>query len=276
MIGAMDWNGDGRTDLLVENGTTVGVYLSEGNNISSLISTSIPYNSSDAYFSFDANGDQLNDLGVYASPGIVSYYLHNGQDQPPDLVSSVTDGYGNSIRPTYTSLAWGTGSTYTPASSAPSGYKPFSDMMYVVNQVTYSDHATYTRTHSYSAALESLDGRGFAGFATHAVSDSRDSLTETQGFDQVFPYIGMLTSDVVTDTAHSLTVSATSNAPAATELSSTQYEEIWFPYISTSTRQDYQVYEVGGTENGDLITTTSSNFNFDDYGTDVVVADDCG
>ncbi|MGH9584651.1 MAG: FG-GAP repeat domain-containing protein, partial [Bryobacteraceae bacterium] len=66
VIGAMDWNGDGYTDILVQNGSTIGVYLSEGNGISSLQSTSIPYNSSDVYFAFDADGDGLDDLGFTA------------------------------------------------------------------------------------------------------------------------------------------------------------------------------------------------------------------
>ena len=42
VIGAMDWNGDGLTDILVANGSTIGVYLSTGNGVSTLVSTSIP------------------------------------------------------------------------------------------------------------------------------------------------------------------------------------------------------------------------------------------
>ena len=43
VVAAVDWDGDGRTDLVVSNGSTLGVYLSTGAGVSSLISTSIPY-----------------------------------------------------------------------------------------------------------------------------------------------------------------------------------------------------------------------------------------
>src|ERR1700733_3899467 len=43
VVGAMDWDGDGRTDLIVANGSTMGVYLSQGIGAPTLMSTSVPY-----------------------------------------------------------------------------------------------------------------------------------------------------------------------------------------------------------------------------------------
>lgn len=263
IIGAIDWDGDGKGDILVQDGTNVGVYLSQGNTVGSLIQTAVPYSSSNAYFSFDATGD-WRDLGVWGSS--VTYYPEDTSGN--DLLTGITDGYGNTIQPAYVSLTQGTGTTYTPASSAPPGYELYTDPKYVVSQVTYSDpsnppNATYSRTHSYSGALDGLTGRGFLGFATHTVLDSRNHLSDKQSFDQLFPYIGMVTSDVITDTLHSLTVSSVSTTLANQELFSTTHEQVWFPYVSAATRKDYQVYETGGSENGDLITTTTSSFHYD-------------
>lgn len=263
IVGAIDWDGDGKGDILVQDGTNLGVYLSQGNTIGTLIQTAVPYSSSNAYFSFDATGD-WRDLGVLSAS--VTYYPEDTSGN--DLLTGITDGYGNTIQPAYVSLTQGTGTTYTPANSAPSGYEPYTDPIYVVSQVTYSDpsnppNATFSLTHSYSGALDSITGRGFVGFATHTVLDSRNHLSEEESFDQVFPYIGMVTSDVITDTLHSLTVSSVSTALANQELFSTTHEQVWFPYVSSATRNDYQVYETGGSENGDLITTATSSFHYD-------------
>lgn len=120
VIGAMDWNGDGLTDILVQNGSTIGVYESTGVGLSSLIATSIPYSSNNQYLSFDANGDGLDDLGVWVGANgtgstSVTYYLHNGAGQPPDLVSDITDGFGNVVSTGYVSLTNGSYTEYTDA-----------------------------------------------------------------------------------------------------------------------------------------------------------------
>lgn len=269
VIGTLDWNEDGRTDILVQNGSTVGVYLSDGNSISSLISTSIPYSSSNLYFGFKPDGTGLTALGVWNGTGTVDYHPHYTVSPPPvDALSTVTDGYGNSVKLKYVSLAIGSVGTYTPASSAPAGYKLYTGSMYVVAQATFSDpsnppNGTYTRTYSYSGALESLTGRGFAGFATYTVLDSRNGLSETQTFNQVFPYTGLITADTVKNTATGDLVSSASYTLADTELSSTQFEERWFPHVSASTVKNY---EVGGSENGALTQTTTANLSYDSYG----------
>ncbi len=253
------------------------MYLSEGNAISGLIQTSVPYSASDKYFTFDSSGGG-EDLGAW-NGSTISYYAANSAGHPPDLLTKITDGYGNWIEPTYISLAQGAGATYTPASNAPPGYEPYTDPMYVVSTVTYSDpsnppNGTYTRTHSYSAALNSLDGRGFAGFATHTVVDSRNGLSDTRTFDQVFPYTGMLSADVVKNTTTGYVVSSVSDTLADTELSSTQNEQRWFPYISSAIRT---VYDLG---TGGQVSTTQSSFGYDDYGnlttSSQTVTDDSG
>jgi RHS repeat-associated protein len=268
IIGAMDWNGDGYTDILVQNGSTIGVYLSEGEGVSSLQTTSIPYNSANIYFAFDANGDGLDDLGV-DNGSTVSYYLHNGAGQKPDLLSSVTDGYGNYAKPTYVSMAQSVNSTYFETNDAEFPYQNYMEPLYLVSQTTFSDpsnppNGTYQQSDFYSGAWINLQGRGFAGFSTHEIYDSRNGVYETWGYDRSFPYTGMLTSDVATQNNTSgETIFNRSYTLSDTELENTDYEWRYFPYVSSSTQKNYGV---GGTENGDLIATKTASYSYDDYG----------
>ena len=265
VVGAMDWNADGRTDILVNNGGTIGVYVSTGTGLTGLVSTAIPYNANDVYFAFDPNGNGLDSLGA-SNGSSVSYYAHNGA---ADLLASVTDGYGNTIKPTYVTLAQGSGSTYTPTNDAQFPYENYTGSLYVVNQVTYSDpsnppNATYQRTHYYSGAWMNLQGRGFAGFETASVYDSRNQLYTRRAFDLTFPYTGMLSSEAVTEnSAGGQVVSSISNTLADTTLSSTSGRQRYFLYVSASARKQYAV---GGSDNGALVTSTSRSYSYDSYG----------
>jgi len=75
MIGAMDWYGDGLTDILVPNGSTIGVYEWTGNGLSSLQSTSVPYSASNVYFGLSGEGDALDDIGVWSTTSPYSVSL---------------------------------------------------------------------------------------------------------------------------------------------------------------------------------------------------------
>jgi RHS repeat-associated protein len=266
VIGAMDWDGDGRTDILVQNGSTIGVYLSTGNGVSSLISTSIPYSSANVYFTLDANADGLDDLGYWNTSGTY-YYLHNGAGTPPDLLASVTDAFGNSASPTYVSIVqhnytehFGTDATYPE--------QDYIGPMYVVNSATFSDPSstsggTYSQAFEYYAARVNLQGRGFEGFGTTEVYDSRNALYRYQYFEQTFPTTGMVYEDLISNGTF-LPHAVVNTLASLVTLSSTEYQQRYFAYFSNSTTSQK---EVGGTENGDLITTTSTNYAYDNYGT---------
>ena len=269
IVGAMDWNEDGRTDILVDNGGSIGVYESTGTGLSSLISTSIPYSANDVYFAFDPTGSGLESLGVWdesTSPEPVQYYLHNGS---ADLLTAITDGYGNTIKPAYVTLAQGSGSTFTPTSDAQFPYENYAGPLNVVSQVTYSDpsnppNGTYQRTHYYSGAWMNRQGLGFMGFESDSVYDSRNQLYTQRTFDTTFPFTGMLLSRTVTEgSASGQTVSSISNTVADTTLSSTAGSQRYFPHVSASTLKRYAV---GGSENGALTSSTTTSYSYDSYG----------
>ena len=119
--------GDGRTDIVVDNGGTLGVYLSTGGTAWGLCETTTMSDAGGCvYFAFDADGDGLEDLGCWTPlSGAVSYQPHNGAGTPADLVNSIKDGYLNSISLTYTSIVQG---DYTNSCDATqgSGYRAIS------------------------------------------------------------------------------------------------------------------------------------------------------
>lgn len=273
VIGAMDWNGDGYTDILVQNGSTIGVYLSEGIGISGLQTTSIPCSNYYVYFAFDADGDGLDDLGVYnQSNAAVFYYPHNGAGEKPDLLSAVTDGFGNFAKPTYVSLAQGAGSTFTPGITDYlrdfAGYAPYIGPLYVVSHVTYSDPSSqpngiYTGTYIYSDAATNFQGRGFVGFATKTVADSRTGIYETWSYWQDFPDTGAVTSDVATQNNNPQEpIFNRTYSIANWVLDGGQYTDRMFPVVTVSWDKEY---EVGGSENGQLIRTTTTDYSYDSY-----------
>jgi hypothetical protein len=277
VIGAMDWNGDGLTDILVQNGSTIGVYESTGSGLSSLVSTSIPYSSNNIYLSFDANGDGLDDLGVWVGANgsgstSVQYYLHNGVSTPPDLLSSVTDGYGNSASPTYVSLVQ---NNYTENGYGTATYpdEVWIAPMYVVSTTYFSDPSstsggTYHQNFWYYGGWTNIQGRGFEGFYATDLTDSRNGLQYYHYYERSFPYTGMQFQGIVSNGSFYPTETVNTLASLVT-LSSTQYEQRYFAYFSNSTTSQK---EVGGTENSDLITTVSTNYTLDNYGNPTTVS----
>jgi RHS repeat-associated protein len=269
---AIDWDGDGRTDLLIADGSTFGVYLSTGGAPGSLLSTSIPYSSSCQYVTMDANADGLDDLGCLSTSGsnALSYRLHGGAGQPPDLVSSITDGYGNSVSPTYVSLAQ---SDYTNLSDATFPYKNYIGPMYVVNKAVLSDPSqvpgsTYSQTYAYTGAWINLQGRGFQAFDLISDLDSRNSLYEYKYYDRLFPGTGLIVNDTISGGFGFYPI-ATSGAVTVMDLLTGSNNESYFPYFSNVTTT---VHELNGPENGDLITTSSTNYSYDTYGNPTTIA----
>jgi YD repeat-containing protein len=194
-----------------------------------------------------------------------TYYLHSGSGSPPDLLTSVSDGYGNSASPTYVSLVE---SDYTDTGygTASYPYQTYIAPLYVVNEVVYSDPSsssggTFNQTFSYYEAWTNVQGRGFQAFYDVSSVDSRTGLTSASEYQRTFPGTGMLLESYLQNS--SFNISLTENTLTTNELSSTQYQQRYFSYFSNITIDQK---EVGGSENGDLITTTSTTYVLDNYG----------
>ncbi len=273
-IGVIDWSGDGRQGFLYQSGGYLYVEPSTGSGLGSGIATGIPYNSSADYMGADINGDGLDDLLTWnAVAGTLTYNLHNGGGQMPDLLSSVTDGYGNFAKPAYSSYVY----VGLPTNTAQYPYESYIGPLYVVSQTTFSDPSnpssgTYEQWMNYRKGWMNLQGRGFAGFQSVTINDSRNLMELDYLYDQAFPYTGMLSYD---DACYSVInygtkcIYSRNYTLANSELDSTQDNQRYFTYISKVAENEYGV---GGLEDQELIATTSTNYSYDSYGNQTSVA----
>lgn len=262
-LGTIDWNGDGRTDLLVNSGGYLGVRLSTGAGLGILVTTSVPADPNPIVF--DQNGDGLEDLGSISatSPYPVTYRLHNGAGVPADLVASITDGYGIAYSPSYASIVNG---SHTKGSGATYPERDVQTPIYVVSQVQASDGigSIYTKTYSYAGARENIQGRGFSGFQSISVSDGRTNAPALKSYYKTaFPYTGLQYQRDVYQHNGTTLIARVVNTPATTTLSSTANQQRFFPYIASAAGDGY---EVGGTKNGLMIRQSSVSFTYDGYG----------
>lgn len=265
----LDWNGDGKTDLVVNNGGYFGVYLSTGSAaapFSTLISTAIAYPTGCNPFVFDLDGDGFDDIACVgtSSPFNVSYYTHAGGGgslltQQPDLLTSITDGFGVNISPSYASTSQG---NYTRGTATAVPLSDVTDPVVVVAQVTRSDGigSTFNTTYAYVGARENVERGEFAGFQRIEETDSRNGLITRTYFDQLFPIAGMVSQRELMQPNGTTPISRVVSTNTSTPLNPSDPNPNngrFFAYASGSTTTEY---EVGGTWNGSLLrTVTTSN-----------------
>ena len=267
LVAAIDWDGDGRTDVLTTGGAngTALLYRSTGDGFVAGAATTVP---ASGLYVLDQDGDGLDDLmSISTANGTVSIGLHASPGTFPDLVSNITDGYGVSFSPSYTSIARG---SYSKGTGAIYPEKDIQDPhYYVVSQVVQSDGigGTYTQTYTYGGARVNVQGRGFEGFQTQQIQDSRpNSVVERTTWATAFPFGGMVTEDDIFQNNGATPISKTTNALstlAQATLSNAPGQQQYFPYVTASTLLQY---ELGDPSNSPLITTTSKSYQYDGWG----------
>jgi RHS repeat-associated protein len=264
---AMDWDGDGRKDLIYQSGGVLYVQLSDGQGLAAAFSTGISYNSAAAYFAYDVNGDGLDDLVTWTG-STLSYNPHNGGGVLPDLLSKVTDGYGNWASPSYGALPLAANTAFFPRTDAVEGYSNYIGPQYIVESVTFNDPSTasgtYLQQHTYTSAWMNRQGRGFAGFESHQFGDSRNNVYHTDSYQLAFPYTGMQTAGISTQNGNaSLPISSDVRTLTNTVINSTAGSASVFPWVQNDTLTNY---DVSGPANGQPNRTQSTNYNYDIYG----------
>jgi RHS repeat-associated protein len=262
----LDWNGDGHTDALVQNGANFGVMQSTGTGTTTLIPTSVPVAPLPKNaFVFDYDGDGQHDLGTWSTSGII-FYPHNSPGAPPDLATSITDGYGIQFNPSYASIAQG---NYEKGTDAVYPERDYIAPMYVVSSFSASTGAsapgaasTFTQSFAYYRARAQVQGRGFEGFEAKRTQDSRNGLYVYEYFNRSFPYSGTSRQIDVVQPNNVTLISRAVNTWTAHNYGSAP-ETRSLPYIGSTVTQQY---EVGGAFDGVLIRSSSTS-NVVDFST---------
>ena len=285
---ALDWDGDGRTDLLANVGGVIQVYRSLGNGVAAAVSTGIPAPSSGYFYSAsDIDGDGLDDIVFAGGDGVINFGLHNGAGQPPDLAIDFYDGFIVKYTAAYVALSQVTGSNYTKGTSQVFPQQDYDGPMYVTQYALIPNGVgtTYTLHYDYTGAVMNLQGRGFQGFTTVNVlsdqvhfNDTKTYSTGTLSGGIVIPTAGMLLGETVITTGGTNVRNAQYTLGTLT-LDGTSNNQRYFPYTASSTANIYEI-QPGGSYNGKLITTTATNYNtpdiygnFSDVSTTVTDAD---
>ncbi len=265
-IQLIDVDGDGQTDLVYPDPASNIWYVarSTGAGVAAGTSTGVAYSTLNGYGATDRNSDGLQDLSVVTSSSgyAESVYLHNASNTPPDLATSIVDGFGITFSPTYLPISQG---VYSKSSDAVFPEIDFQGPMYVVNQFTASDGlgGTYQNQFYYWGARLNLQGRGFEGFYATRVRDNRNGLYHFTYFQRQFPFTGAITEDSLFQPDATTYISRKRNTLNYTTLAGTACSIRCFPYVQSTT---WDHYEVGGTKNGVLISSDVTNYQFDSYG----------
>jgi RHS repeat-associated protein len=272
---AVDWDGDGRTDILANVGGSFTLYRSEGYQLAAGVATGIAAGNG-TWAVTDQNGDGLDDLAfVNIGTLALTYGLHNGAGVYADLANSFADAYGVAFKPSYASL--------TTISQTPGGefgpdlkvrplvgghpsntfpQQPFYGPLAVVTSTGSSDGIgnIYSTNYLYYYGTLNLQGRGFAGFQLTKTQDTRTGIVEEKSYWTDFPYVGLLVGDsVLTSTGNG--ISAYTASQAVLTLDATANNQRAFPYIQSSNTQTFEVSAAAP-----LITTLAANYTYDNYG----------
>lgn len=266
----LDWDGDGRMDVLYPSGGVWQLQRSLSTSATAATSTGLAVGTGN-WLVTDQNGDGLHDLGFADSAAsyAIRFGLHNGPNAPADLVSSVVDGFGMSVSFNYLSIAH-TGSCYVRDGPAPAFPKrSFLSPTYTVcSLVASTGHgATYQKSYSYYNANAHLQGRGILGFERRYSIDSRDGLVHMEAFNQDFPYIGATAYYLVRQSDWATKVKEVSTTFSALS-NGTGFQSRSYPYPSQIVEDRF---ETGGTMDGHWITRTTTSMTVDGYGSPNVV-----
>lgn len=265
----LDWDGDGKTDILVNSGGSFAVYLSTGTGFSGPIATSI--SSTGTFFSMDQDGDRQDDLIKLNGTAAISYWTHTVSGSVPttfatnvpDLMATVADGFGISHSPGYVSTAW---SSYSQGAAAGYPYQESRPRL-VVAQVTSSDGVggTFNKTYSYTGARDHAQRNEFIGFQRIDETDNRNGLIQRTYFDQTFPVGGMISQTQTMQPNGTTVINQNVITNSFATLDGTTNNQRYFVYPSASTATEYAVSS-NSSWNGFLVRTVQTANSFETTG----------
>lgn len=274
----VDYDGDGRRDLFFQRRSPFELVLlrSTGHGYERIsLNNTIPAPAMTCHRQhvfLDSNGDGLTDIASLTCnpPGstydVISLSVFERSNQSgalPDTAVVFRDGAGVAHQVAYGSMARET----APGTGAVFPLIDFRAPLQVVTQVTSNDGngGSYQRHFAYAGARTHVQGRGLAGFASRAVTDSRLGLTESESYQQTYPFVGKMVERVTTvpDGASAVTTSRETHA-FASQTVGTGFESRFFVYDGTSATSRY---ELDASKKGALISTQTIQTTYGDgYG----------
>lgn len=264
----VDWDGDGLTDILRAVSGNWYYFRSLGTSIAGGANTGIQaVGSTNAPKVSDLDGNGFGDLVYNTATNSRRHRLHYGNG--PDLLDTVTDGFGNAVTISYSPLASASYAKYSN-SSYPS--MDIATPLHVVSQFTMSDGigSTYTKFYLYRGGKVDVQGRGFLGFSEISVTDSRDNTQERTAYSQAFPYIGMVIErDSLRFSGYSgggfplYDPVSTYDATLASYSYGAGLDVRYFPYVSQEIEKTFELATSGP---GVQIDTRTITYGFDAYG----------
>jgi RHS repeat-associated protein len=257
---ALDYDGDGRSDLLVSEGNGWRLHRSDGSCFSSQERYTDIYQPARPGISrlvpIDSDGDGNADVMFGGtSPNrweILRYVPRTRTDgvtiaYRADVLHLITDGLGNYHELTYRPLAGWSGYRASGASTATTQLLR-GGPLHVLSQYTANSGVgvgEYTVSFEYANARLDTQGRGFLGFETVKATDSRSGLATETAYRQDFPYTGR--AGKVTTWAGTDKVALyepTWAAFAATIPDAAQ--DTHFVYLAADSRETYEIDPEGG------------------------------
>jgi hypothetical protein len=264
-----DWNGDGRTDVLLyfDGQGFNNWFVNNGFAGATLSFTSfrnvIPPNSigNDGAFSVgDWDGNGAVDALWYGDDSGRNYWFQNDR-MLPDLTVKFEDGLGNTSLATYKSLTHNT--VYAKGSDAAYPLVDLQGAMLVVSDIAQSNGIGGQRAtaYTYAGAKAHHDGRGFLGFQRVQVVDQQTGIVQTTIYRQDYPFIGLVASEA--KALNGLALSSNANSYNTVDLGGTRRRV----HLSQSqaTSQDL---------NGTALPSVTSSYQYDAFGnaTQITVA----
>ncbi|HMP05226.1 MAG TPA: FG-GAP-like repeat-containing protein, partial [Lacipirellulaceae bacterium] len=269
-----DFNGDGRTDIIhLFSKTEIVVWrsLGDGRFAGGRVSHNGPHGYSlggdRGKFRFqlgDFNGDGQSDF-VHFYARDRAYVWQRGA-RLPDLPRAIVDGYGNRIELDYAPLT--DESVYSPGTGAQYPVNDLRGPLYVVAEHRMSDGlgGLYKVRHHYAGARAHLQGRGFLGFETVEVTDTRSGLRSLTRYRQDFPFIGQVEATRVRQPDGGL-ISRVDNVWQRQVRGGNRY----FVFNESSVSRTYEL-----NDSQTPVTTTTTTSQFDDYGNPTRIVVDSG
>ncbi|HUG98198.1 MAG TPA: FG-GAP-like repeat-containing protein, partial [Gammaproteobacteria bacterium] len=200
----VDWNLDGRDDLLVRGSNGQFLALHYRNNAIETSATGIGAGSA-AYLSGDWNGDGMSDL-YYLSSG--NWYVRRQLGRNPGQLVRVRDGLDNELAVSYAALPVGLGGAHavyrgheaSDAGTSTTRVRDFLGPLQVVE--SYAADAgiggagaarqKIVTRYQYAGAKLNLHGRGFLGFRRLLAHNVNTNIVTENVHFQEFPYTGMV------------------------------------------------------------------------------------